>query len=428
MSALLIPEAKHPEPMLSQVPLGDVMNATIEPVRFAVKPLMPRRHVTLFGGHGGVGKSGLMLAIGAHVAAGVPFAEMEVERLHVVFVSLEDEPSIVRLRLRRIIEAYNLPAGQVLERMTLLDGTQAFAALMTEGDRQTPAPQLTKAYRELAKQAEGAGLIIIDNASDAFDANENSRRDVRAFVRSLAVIARANNAAVVLLAHIDKAAARGGSQGNSYSGSTAWHNSARSRLALVDHDGRTQLIHEKHNLGPLADTLELAFVNGVLMPCDACNEVTELRPAFDAQEVYNVMSVAIHAGIDVPTATRGPSTTWHALEPLPELGKDYRTSSGKKRFAAAVMKLFRDGRIAKESYTSAGRNQRERWKLTNETNADTETCALVSSEKVRVDISPIPPIETNAGLGAASVPVVIAKAETNETDETNAPARFSGEI
>jgi hypothetical protein len=46
-------------PTLIEVPLTDVMSASVEPVRFAVKPWMPRRHVTLFGGHGGIGKSSI---------------------------------------------------------------------------------------------------------------------------------------------------------------------------------------------------------------------------------------------------------------------------------------------------------------------------------------------------------------------------------
>jgi len=112
--------------------------------------------------------------MGAHVAAGLPFAGHEADRLPVLFVSLEDEPSIVRLRLRRIIESYRLDAGEVLPRMSLLDGTQAFSALMTEGDGFSAPPQFTQAFRELAEQAQGAGLIIIDNASDAFDANETA--------------------------------------------------------------------------------------------------------------------------------------------------------------------------------------------------------------------------------------------------------------
>src|SRR5690606_21738940 len=194
---------------LVKVNLGDVMSASPNCVAFAVKPWLPKRHVTLFSGHGGMGKSTIALVIAAHVACGVPFASMEVEQSPVLFISLEDEPYIVRLRLRRVIEEYQLPADAVLGNLRLLDGTCGFTSLMSESYGYNARPVFTAAYRELAEAANGAGLIIIDNASDAFDANENSRRDVRQLIRGLAHVAREQNASVMLLAHIDKAAAKG---------------------------------------------------------------------------------------------------------------------------------------------------------------------------------------------------------------------------
>ena len=97
-----------------------------------------------------------------------------------------------------------------------------------------------------------ATLIVIDNASDAFDANENDRRQVRAFIRMLAQIARKNDAGFLLLAHIDKDAAKNGARNNSYSGSTGWHNGPRSRLALVEDHGKIELKQEKLNIGKMA--------------------------------------------------------------------------------------------------------------------------------------------------------------------------------
>ena len=114
----------------------------------------------------------------------------------------------------------------------MLDGTGADGTLA----RETVAPGVrvfgpTRLYDEFRHAAAGATLIVVDNASDAYDGNENERRTVRQFVQLLAQIARENEAGVLLLAHIDKAAARDGGKRNSYSGSTAWHNSARSRFA-----------------------------------------------------------------------------------------------------------------------------------------------------------------------------------------------------
>lgn len=349
-----------PEPALIAIALDDVMSASLEPVRFAVKPWLPRRHVTLFGGHGGIGKSSLALGIGAHVAAGRPFAGYDAERLPVLFVSLEDEPNIVRLRLRRIIEAFSLEPDEVLPNMRLLDGTQAFSALMTEGEGFNAQPEFTRAYSELAECAQGAGLIIIDNASDAFDANENSRRAVRAFVRALATIARKHDAAVVLLAHIDKSAARNGSQGNSYSGSTAWHNSARSRLALTEQDGAIVLEHEKANLSTRADPLRLVFTDDVLMPEAGSDGAMLTSEHFDQTEIVCAIRAAQEAGINIPASlTPGAHSAMKALEPFPEYGH-FKGSAGSRRAARAITALRRDGRVCVESYRTPQRKDRER--------------------------------------------------------------------
>lgn len=357
-------QPEPPHPVLLKVDLDDVMSASLEPVCYAVKPWMPRRHVTLFGGHGGIGKSSIALAIAAHVACGLPFAGREAEQSPVLFVSLEDEASIVRLRLRQIIEAYRLPAVRVLDNLRLLDGTQTSAALMTEGDGFNAAPIFTPAFRELVGQAEGAGLIVIDNASDAFDANENSRRTVRAFVRGLAALARQHNAAVVLLAHIDKAAAKGSANGNSYSGSTAWHNSARSRLALLKEDERILLVHEKANLSARADPVTVTFVNGVPVPEAGAQSDGLTSEDFDRAEIIRAMKAAHEAGINVPASIiPGAHSAMKALESLPEYGKIFRGKAGGQRAARAITALIRGGRIRRVQYRKANRHSGERLEL-----------------------------------------------------------------
>jgi hypothetical protein len=353
--------ATQQRPTLREVALGDVMNASLEAVRYAVNPWMPRRHVTLFGGHGGIGKSSLALVISAHVACGLPFAGLEVEQSTVLFVSLEDEASIVRLRLRHIIEAYRLPADRVLAGMRLLDGTQAFAALMTEGDGFNAQPVFTQAYRELEVASHGAGLIVIDNASDAFDANENNRRTVRAFVSGLARIARKHDAAVVLLAHIDKSAARDGARGNNYSGSTAWHNSARSRLALMEQDGRILLVHEKANLSARAEPLAFMFVDGVPVPEAGTQREGLTTENFDQTEIIRALAAAHDAGINVPASlTPGPYSAMKTLDLLPEYSQTFRGKVGGQRAARAITVLIRNGRIQRAEYKAPHRKVRER--------------------------------------------------------------------
>lgn len=363
---------------LFEIPLDDVMSASLEPVRFALKPWLPRRHVTLFGGHGGIGKSSLALTMGAHVAAGLPFAGHSGDRVPVLFVSLEDEPSIVRLRLRRIIESYKLDPSMVLPGMRLLDGTQAFSALMTEGDGFNDAPVITKAFREIEQKAAGTGLVIIDNASDAFDANENSRRAVRAFVRNLAGIARKHDTAVVLLAHIDKAAARNGSQGNSYSGSTAWHNSARSRLALAEQEGAIVLTHEKANLTACADPLRLSFVDGVLMPESGADGSALTREHFDQAEIIRAFTAAASAGQRINASLApGAHCAMKSLELLPDedYPKVYRNKAGGTRAARAIAALKAQGRIKEAAYKTADRKTKTELVLAGGSAQESEECA-----------------------------------------------------
>jgi hypothetical protein len=355
-------------PRLQQVALDGLMERPAALPRYAITGLVPLRHVTLLSAHGGMGKSSLGLTWCAHIACGQTWAGLTVRGPgKAVFVSLEDEAALVLDRLRRIVSEYQLDIGMVTRNVRVFDGTEGDGALVIEtvaGRRLTP----TAAMAELEEASAGAALVVIDNASDGYDGEESNRRQVRGFVRHLARIAREHDAALVLLAHIDKDAAKHGAQGNSYSGSTAWHNSSRSRLALIERDGCLELRHEKHNLGKRLDPIGLTFTeHGVLVPGrpnpDEANASGDRSSEDDAIAVLHVLQVADGAGITVPTASGGPATAWHALEPLPELGKEFRTKDGRRRLAAALVRLSRDGRIVRETFKASGRHVRERWQL-----------------------------------------------------------------
>jgi hypothetical protein len=111
-------------------------------------------------------------------------------------------------------------------------------------------------------QAQGIGLAIVDNASDAYGGDEIQRRQVRAFIRALAMVIKPTNAGCLLLAHVDKNTSRGRKPegGEGYSGSTAWHNSARSRLFLTrGEDELLTLEHQKSNLSKIREPIKLEW-------------------------------------------------------------------------------------------------------------------------------------------------------------------------
>lgn len=355
-------------PRLTKVPMSGFMGKTYPPPRFIVDQLIPRNEVTLGGGHGGSGKSILFLAIAAHVASGMGWDRFDVEQCPVLFVSLEDQAGHVMNRLQRVIKEYLLDPAKVERNLQVIDGTLSPELMVEVNEHGTHSLLPTQTMNELeaAVSEIGARLIIIDNASDAFGGNENMRRDVRAFIRHLAGIARANDAAVVLLAHIDKAAARNGANGNSYSGSTAWHNSTRSRLALLDVDGQLQLQHEKHNHSQRAEPIPLMWTEeGVLVPGKSSTTAAERaeREKEDMNAALLAMRAALAHGIQVPAAASGNSTSWHALEHLPEM-EMFRSGDGKRRFHSALVALQADNLLLRREYRNEQRKLRAAWEMT----------------------------------------------------------------
>lgn len=390
----------EPADKLVPIDLRDLMQREPPSTRYVFEPIIPRRVTTLLGGHGGMGKSVLALTLAVHAACGRQWGPFAAVQCRAVYVSLEDDADTVRYRLRRIIEAYNLPAASAIDALSVFDGSGVEATLAVEvADAGIHRLMQTAVMERVAASCEGAGLIVIDNASDAYGGNENERRQVRSFIRMLTGIARENDAGLLLLAHIDKSAARNGAAGNSYSGSTAWHNSVRSRLALLSDESGIALTHEKAQFSKVAEPMRLVFGDhGVLNPLDAraAEWAAESQASADAEAVLVAIRAALTAGRTVGANATGPGSTWAALEPFPELPAEFKTGAGKARVRAAVVHLEREGRIAKVPYRDAYRHPRERYELA-------QSAPVSALESARA-FPPIPPTRTSARAEAALVP------------------------
>jgi KaiC/GvpD/RAD55 family RecA-like ATPase len=337
----------------TSVPIHDIEHASIKPPEMVLGSLIPRDVLTIVSGHGGCGKSTLGLTFCAHVAAGKDFAGMSTATGRAVFVSMEDSAAIVRFRLRRIIESFGLNARDVIENLLILDCSGTDAPLASEcSEAGVRRVEKTEAFVDLSEAVTGRDLIVIDNSSDAFDADENSRRQVRSFLRMLTEIAVRQSAAVVLLTHIDKASLRHGSPDNSPSGSTAWHNSARSRLALIADGDLVRLSHEKFNYGPRADVLTLMWGDdGTLIPVSPSsrNDVTER----DSVGILSAMAAAESAGVMV-FESRGGAANTHAIlrgfsELPPKLVRD------RNAFWSSLTHLIRSKRVIVRDYRTPDR-------------------------------------------------------------------------
>lgn len=226
---------------------------------------MPAGVVTILGAHGGVGKSTISLMLAVAIACGRPLFGCATHRGRVLYYSAEDPGSTIRHRLHQVLREFGLKASDLGDRLYVLDATGGDPELFREGMGGGAGRRgdTTPTHAALHEYMVGNSIdvLIVDNASDAHGASEIDRQMVRGFMRSLAQMAQPAGA-VLLLVHVDKASARGDRPGNSegYSGSTAWHNSARSRMLLSrGKDDGLILEHQKNNLGPCLPPVELSW-------------------------------------------------------------------------------------------------------------------------------------------------------------------------
>jgi phage/plasmid primase-like uncharacterized protein len=266
VAALLesVTEPPRPPSLLKPVSVFDVITNPALPPGFIWDGYLPKGNVALLSAHGGTGKSTIALMLAVCAVLGRPLFGVNTEACKVLFVSLEDGTNVVRHRLAGICKAWLIDPEQLRDRLHVVDGTE-HPELFTAETR--GAGETTPSHAELRKivQSESIGLVIVDNASDAFGGDEIQRRQVRSFMRALNEVARLTDCSVLLLAHVDKTTSRQreAEGGEGYSGSTAWHNSARSRLFLTRlKDGLLKLDHQKSNLGRMHEPMLLEWSTG----------------------------------------------------------------------------------------------------------------------------------------------------------------------
>lgn len=351
-----------------RVPIADLHDFTPPAPEHVWQDYIPVGVVTLLGAHGGAGKSTLALLLAVCTALGVPCLGVPTRRCVVVFYSAEDSSEVLRHRLHWICKAMSVDIRDLAGWLHILDATGGDPTLYTETQAGgTRAGRTTPAYADLADYVRevSAGLLIVDNSSDTYAASEIDRARVREFMRFLARIAREARAGLLLLAHINKVKARGlDGSAESYSGSTAWHNSARSRLALDRTDEGLVLKHEKANLGPMRAPLSISWPQGGLMHVQ--EQPTGMMAVIVDRNETKALLRLIHEfterGESVSTAT---TSRTHAGKLL---GKEptYPKNLDEARLFDLLRIAERKGQLKRETYRGADRKQRERWIVTPE--------------------------------------------------------------
>lgn len=368
---------------LDLVSIRDLEHADLPDPEHIIDRILPVGVTSSLGGHGGSGKTFLSLVLAACVAAGRPFLGLDVASVPVLFYSAEDGKEILRWRLQQICNSLGIPPKELGRRLQIIDATEIDPTLFSEKPIRYSEGSIkrgiaTPTFDALSQKAIEfeARLIIIDNASDTYEANENDRPLVRAFIRSLTGLARRTNGALLLLNHVDKATAKAGGSTQGYSGSTAWHNSVRSRLFLHgDGEGKNlTLVHQKANFGETAEDLLISWDQGTLVAGHIHQRQDAARDRLDTEQQAQILRM-IHERSrrdQYISTSRTAGNAWTILSALDEFPR-----IDKRGFWRLMDKAETSGRLKRESYRDAKRMRKERFTVTT---TGQDWCRMIEAE------------------------------------------------
>lgn len=328
--------------------------------------LLPPKYATLLCGHGGLGKTKLATALACHVAIGKPFCGLPVRKATVTIFTAEDDGEEAIRAVQGACAQWGIDPREVAKNLHVLDGSEYGSVLFDVGGTSSRRQgRTTPSYVALKRWVAETGtqLLIIDNASEVFAGNEIDRAQVKQFMRELKRIVRPTVGNVLLLVHSDKASARGHGGSETYSGSTSWHNSSRSRFSLHAAPGNTvRLTHDKANHSAMNAEMHLSYsASGFLVPVQPLSEDEE-RQQRDSTLLVLLRLIAKKCQDGGSVATSRNSCLSAA-----NLFQSERASLGCRRKAEIndlAEEAERRGLLASEPYAMRSRHEGKRWALT----------------------------------------------------------------
>lgn len=247
-------------------------------VDYIVQDCFVRGTVAILAGDGGLGKSLLMQQLITACWAGRRWLGHSTQRVKSLAVFCEDDRDELHRRQEAINRHYNCDMrhldGVAIETRAGRDCVMMNFPKWGGDGEETP---MFHQVRHAAK-AHGAQLVVLDTRADVFGGNEIDRVQPRSFIRSLRRLALELQGVVILTEHPSN---EGLSSGTGKSGSTAWHNSVRSRLYLThpkkknpdDAVGNERLLKTmKNNSGRSDGRIKLEWQAGVFV------RIEELAP------------------------------------------------------------------------------------------------------------------------------------------------------
>jgi RecA-family ATPase len=324
-----------------------------------IQDMIPDRTVTILAGDGGDGKTTLMLQLAVAIAGARPWLGNNPDQGSVILVTAEDDLDELHRRVDAISRSLGVALADLGDlHLVPLAGKDA---VMGAPERKGGLVTATAVFRGLVAHVVQfkPRLVILDALADVFGGEENARAQARQFVGLLRGLAIEHDLAVALIAH---PSLTGMASGSGTSGSTAWSNSARSRLYLerikgddvreIDPDLRVLRVM-KANYGPAGLELRLRWSSGCFVLDGPAGGFDKLAAEAKAERIFLDLLRMFEA--QCRDVSPNPSKTY-----APTVFAENPSAEGvrKKQFEAAMERLLFAGRIRIEPFGPPSRQRK----------------------------------------------------------------------
>ena len=321
-----------------------------------VEGLIPRRVVTMLGGDGGLGKSLLVQQLLTACATGKVWLDRETMPCRVLGVFCEDDSDELHRRQVNINQRYGVEHADLGD-MSLSSRVGDDSTLL-EWDKPWLTGRETPIYDQILNYCRDNGVqcLVLDSLHDVFAGDENKRPHARQFINALRDIAIACDAAVIVTAHPSLS---GRASGTGEAGSTAWHNTVRSRLYLKnppdeEDDDLRILATMKANYGRKGKEIRLKWMDGVFVNLDppVSGTVAGIAKRNVDELFLSLLATCKEQGRHVSESPYARNFAPRQFARSPN-----RQGASKRELEFAMERLFADKRIRVETYDQRGRER-----------------------------------------------------------------------
>lgn len=312
--------------------------------------LVPMGQVTILNGDGGVGKSLLGEQLAAAGALQCETLGLRPMPGRTMYIGAEDDADEFHRRLADIVEVHQRQLSDLTDfRLLPLADRDALLSVPERDGTMKPTALWTQIAEE--SRAFSPKLIVLDTSADLFGGDEVKRAQVRQFIAMLRKLAIEIRCAILLLSH---PSLTGMQSGTGSSGSTAWNNSARSRLYLTrakDDDDLRILTTVKSNYGKVGSEIHMRWQDGAFVLDDGKPSMAAGILNRRADEKFREMLSAINRTGQRVAPTKGVNYAPSIMAVRPDAGavsKKQLEAAMHRLLAANIIKVVWDGPPSKQ--------------------------------------------------------------------------------